>query len=47
MACIKHGDVRDGLLSFIPIKGTVGIAVAGLTVDDYNDLASLVVRYAV
>lgn len=47
MACVRKGDTRDGLCSFIPIKGVVGIAVAGLTVDDFNDLAELVVRYAV
>lgn len=47
MACVKTGKERDGILSFIPIKGSLGLAIAGLSVEDYNDLAGYVAKFSV
>lgn len=47
MACVKTGKERDGILSFIPIKGSLGLAIAGLSVEDYNDLVGYVAKFSV
>lgn len=46
MACVKKKDDRDGLCSFIPIKKNVGLAVAGLTRDEVNELKQIWVNNA-